>query len=219
MASLKKLTLALLSSIIMASSSLAIASAVGTTTSTQTAACPTGTTPASIYAPTMHYLHPAEPDLADGPVSELHIQRQGNASTLEQVAIFSGIPARAKTCTLNWAQADLGGRHFAVDANGLLEVLQLSSLPLPSDSNALTAASVAPFVDAATAAGNVVLHPDTTGWDSPAYGVGTHIAGFVDCAEEIYLRVAVDGRMGRASDGHVYLGQDFQNGLFVTSTC
>ena len=179
------------------------------------ASCPTGTGTATIAQPTLYNLYPSQPAVAEAPVSFLQIQRYQNQSVFEQAAVFSGIPAGATSCTLGWRQAAPAERHFIVVGSALIAALQLQGFPPASGSPSgpvVSYASVEPFEKATNA---TALHPDFTAWDKVAEAQG-HIAGTVACAEEIYLKLSLDGRNG---DGHLYFNQDEKNGFYVTFTC
>ncbi|KAI1819081.1 hypothetical protein F4861DRAFT_528315 [Xylaria intraflava] len=162
-----------------------------------------------IFEPTMYLVYPTDPKRFDSPTSQLEVQRSGNMSILENIAIFENIPATAKTCTLGWAQAAIAERTpFIVDGSGLLGAQQLPRIP----EGQINWESIAPIVEEAVAQGDPLLHPDTTSWPDIKLEE-KHIAGPVDCAEAIYLKLQVDYRNG---DGFVYLGQDSKNGLTIT---
>ncbi|KAI1379629.1 hypothetical protein F4677DRAFT_409814 [Hypoxylon crocopeplum] len=172
-------------------------------------ACPSGTN-GSVWQPTMYNLYPSEPSKAAPAVSYLQVHMQGDEPHLEQAAVFRGIPSGAKTCTVNWAQADEALRTFVVEHSGLIEVLPLTGFP--AEGTPISSASVAPFVPA-DASG--ATHPDFTFWDQTKTAV-THTAGQIPCAEDIYVKLALDPTNG---DGHVFMEQDAQNGFYITYTC
>ncbi|KAI0399015.1 hypothetical protein F4802DRAFT_73155 [Xylaria palmicola] len=163
-----------------------------------------------LVEPTMYQIYPFNKEYATN-LPHVEIQRTGNTSLLENVAVFEGIPANARTCQLGWTQAERDERkNFTVHGNGLLSTQQLSRFP----DEGVSWASIAPIVDEAVEEGWPLLHPDTTGW--PAISTAeSHIAGFVDCAETIYFKIHLDPRNG---DGYVLLEQDPKNSLTLTFT-
>ncbi|KAJ3563616.1 hypothetical protein NPX13_g8135 [Xylaria arbuscula] len=160
-----------------------------------------------IVEPTMYQISSISPFHSAPPVTQLEVLRSGGYSILENVVVFEGIPSDAKTCELRWEQAAKAERtEFAVARNGLLAAQQISGLPEEGDVNW---ENIQPIVERAVEQEMPLLHPETTGWvaiETPE----VHIAGYVDCAETIYIRLQVDDR---DTDGVVYLGQDAHNGL------
>ncbi|KAF2963971.1 hypothetical protein GQX73_g9610 [Xylaria multiplex] len=154
----------------------------------------------------MYQVFPVAASQSFPPVSQLEVFRTGNSSVLENIAVFEGIPADAKTCILGWAQAAKAERtEFAVARNGLLAAQQISRLP----DGDVSWDNIVPIVEEAVEQGRPLLHPETTGW--PAIETAaSHIAGYIDCAGTIYLKIQVDDR---DTDGFVYLGQDAKDGL------
>ncbi|KAI0388095.1 hypothetical protein F5Y04DRAFT_241648 [Hypomontagnella monticulosa] len=171
------------------------------------AGCPAGTTN-TIWQPTMYNLYPSEPEKAQDAVSHLHISYHKDAPALEQVAIFH-LPANAKTCSLNWAQADEAERTFVVDESGLASILPLTGFPAAG--TPVSAASVAPYEPATGS-----THADFTFWDKQAKDATTHSVGNFVCAENVYFKLSIDSVNG---DGEVFMEQDKKNGFFVTYTC
>ena len=175
------------------------------------ASCPSGTETAIISQPTMYNLYPSLPTAAEAPVSFIQIQQHDNRSIYEQAAVFTGIPAEATSCTLGWRQADASARLFVVVGSALVASLQLQGFPTGSPP-VVSWASVEPFVEASN---TTALHPDFTAWDK-IQDANDHIAGGITCAQEIYLKLALDGRNG---DGHLYFNQDEKNGFYVAYSC
>jgi hypothetical protein len=159
-----------------------------------------------LVQPTMYQVFPFNVSKSVPTVSQLEVQRTDDASTLENIAVFEGIPADAKTCMLGWVQAAKDERtDFVVKGNGLLAAQQLSRFP----DGAVSWETITPIDKEAIDQGWPLLHPDTTSWPD-IETAETHIAGFLECAETIYLKIQVDYR---DHDGYVYLGQDAKNGL------
>ncbi|KAJ8122675.1 hypothetical protein ONZ43_g1190 [Nemania bipapillata] len=177
-------------------------SAPASFTRTQPTAC--GAT--ILFEPTMYQIFPFDGGKSVPAVSQLQVQRTNNSSMLENIAVFKGIPAGAKTCTLGWVQAAKAERtDFVVKGSGLLAAQQLSRFP-DGDVNWET---VTPIAEEAVDQGLPLLNPDTTSWPD-IETAESHTAGFLDCAETIYLKIGVDHRN---HDGSVYLGQNTKNGL------
>lgn len=157
----------------------------------------------------MYRVFPLDARWSEPALTQLEVLRSGNVSIIENIAVFKGIPADAKSCTLGWAQAAKTERtDFAVQGNGLLATQQLSRLP----DGSLSWESIAPVVRESVEQGRPLLHPDTTFWPD-VDTAASHIAGPVNCAETIYLKIQVDDR---SPAGSVYLGQDAKNGLTLT---
>ncbi|KAI4859245.1 hypothetical protein F4820DRAFT_440382 [Hypoxylon rubiginosum] len=179
-----------------------------TTTTVAAAACPTGTGSVKLWQPTMYNLYPSEPDRAEASVSRLEV---GTAPALEQVAVFRGIPASAKSCTLGWSQADASERVFVVEKNGLLSTVPLTGFP--ADDTKVSAASVAAYEPKDDSAEDSTM--DFTFWDQTEKATN-HTGSPVACAENIYIKVALNPVNG---DGHLYMYQDGKNGITLSYTC
>ncbi|KAI1097298.1 hypothetical protein F4804DRAFT_328000 [Jackrogersella minutella] len=176
---------------------------------TPAAACASGA--GSVWQPTMYNLSPSEPDKSQAAVTFLQVQAGGDSPQAEQVAVFRGVPAAAKACTLHWAQAAEAERTFVVDGSGYTSVLPLTGFPAAGAP--VSSSSIAAFEPADD---GKATHPDFTFWDKQSKNAVNHTAGAVDCAEDLYFKVSIDTLNG---DGHVYLQQDSKNGLFITYTC
>ncbi|GAW14617.1 hypothetical protein ANO14919_040200 [Xylariales sp. No.14919] len=192
--------------IVMCLALTSLAQPVHSARSLSARAQPVGRDSTIFVQPTMYQVFPVAASQLSAPVSQLEVLRTGNVSVLENVVVFEGIPANAKTCVLGWAQAAKAERtEFAVARNGLLAAQQIPRLP----DGGVSWENIVPIVDEAVEQGWPLLHPETTGW--PAIETAaTHIAGYIDCAETIYLKIQVDDR---DTDGFVYLGQDGNDGL------
>ncbi|KAI0114064.1 hypothetical protein GGR51DRAFT_505419 [Nemania sp. FL0031] len=162
--------------------------------------------PNILVQPTMYQVFPFDASKSVPTVPQLEVLRTDDVSTLENIAVFAGIPADAKTCVLGWVQAAKEERtDFVVKGNGLLAAQQLSRFP---DGN-VSWEAIVPIAEEAVQQGRPLLHPDTTSWPQ-IETAESHIAGYVNCAETIYFKIQVDYR---DHDGSVYLGQDAKNGL------
>ncbi|RMJ20089.1 hypothetical protein BHE90_008930 [Fusarium euwallaceae] len=159
------------------------------------------------HGPAANYnVFPKYPDLAKNALG-FHLETYNNASQVEQVVVFKGIPANAKDCSVGWDQGERISRTFIVKGgDALAGVRQLSGFP----EGAVTYNSVQPFDNAEKDVGGA----DFTNWDDLA--PQGHLTGGIDCAETLYLKVAL-----RNPDGNtkVFLGQDDTNGLHITYSC
>lgn len=201
------LSLLSLTSALVSASPVAWSVAGATASHTRTPRAPSNETTGRIWQPAMYNIYPQAPDVSKPAVAGLHIETYEGKSQLEQVAVFAGVPAAAKQCTLGWSQAGKEDRVFVVKGDtGLTRVRQLSDLPLL---DGISFSSVQPYDDAPEGEG---LGPDFTFWDDEQYDEWEHTAGGVDCAEVVYLRVALRDPASKAS---LYLGQDEKNGLWL----
>ncbi|KAH9886868.1 hypothetical protein F4778DRAFT_757967 [Xylariomycetidae sp. FL2044] len=186
-----------------------------TSTAAPTATCPSGSEATARVRPSkMYNLYPQDASKAEAPVNAIDQQRTANVSQLEQAVVFAGLPQGAKSCSLGWSQGAAGERDFQTKGSGLISTLQLAGLP--SGDGDVSFGTVAPFVDGARAAGTPVQRLDMTFWDDASYPAQDHTVGFVDCAESMYFRLAVDDSV---ADGFVHMAQDEQNGLFISYMC
>ncbi|CAJ2509299.1 Uu.00g143250.m01.CDS01 [Anthostomella pinea] len=169
-------------------------------------ACVPGTKIA-IWQPEMWTIYPSNPTAQDSPVTGLNLVRHAEASINEALAVFTGIPKEAKTCTLGWGASVKGERTetFFVKDNGNTEWLQVPGKP----PGKVTWNSVRPYV----LNGGKSSGLDLTGGsdtDAAVAGIGCQL----DCAETMYLY----GIITDASAGSIFLDQDFQNGLNMQVT-
>lgn len=212
--------LSLTSTALVAASPIAVATESHRSSSSKVLPrAPGNETTGKIWKPTMYNIYPQSPDVAKPAVSGLYVETFEGKSQREQVAVFTGIPAGAKQCSLGWSQAGKDDRVFILKGDsGLTRIRQLSGLPSSSggddtsSSDAISFSSVQPYDDAPEEEG---LGPDFTLWDDEQYDEWDHLGGQVDCAEEIYLRIALRDPATKAS---LYLGQDEQNGFWVEWT-
>lgn len=169
---------------------------------------PTGTVSSSevLPTPTMWNLDSAEPDCGEAAVGYLQVDLQGAVSK-EQAAVFRGIPAEAKRCSLGWKQADKGERNFQVGEQGMTKVRQLSGFP--AEGEPVTFNSLREFEPANA----TVWSPDFSFW--PDYDQWDHPSGQIQCSEDIYLRIVINKEGG---DGFVHLDQDEKNGFYIAYT-
>ncbi|KFA75937.1 hypothetical protein S40288_05874 [Stachybotrys chartarum IBT 40288] len=161
-----------------------------------------------IWQPDMYYIYPQDATLAKASVTGLHIEAFTNLSQIEQVAVFRGIPAGATNCVSGWSQANKTDRVFIVKGDsGLTRMRPLSGFPAPGEP--VSYASIQPFD---TAGETEQFGADFTLWDDEQYQQWDHTNGPVDCAEEIYIKVAIRDPLVKAS---VYMEQDTANGLWI----
>ncbi|RSL49837.1 hypothetical protein CEP54_012252 [Fusarium duplospermum] len=172
------------------------------------AECPSGSGQTVLTPSAIYNIFPKSPNVAQAAVSGVRLESYDGASQVEQVVVFSGIPAEAKTCSFGWKQGEKLDRIFIVrGSDGVSNVRQLSGFPEGKD---VTYNSIKPFDDAEKNVGGI----DFANWDDldPA----THGAGSVDCAETLYFKVSL--RNGD-SGTKVYLGQDENNGFDISYSC
>ncbi|KAJ3548134.1 hypothetical protein NM208_g1160 [Fusarium decemcellulare] len=171
--------------------------------------CPAGTQGARLAPSAIYEVFPKHPSLAKDTVSAVHLETYDNASQVEQVLVFSGIPTEAKSCSFGWSQGERIDRTFiAKGSNGLANIRQLSGLP--KEGADVTYNAIKPFDDAEESLGSA----DFTNWDD--LGPNPHGAGSFNCAETVYFKVALTNADGNTQ---VYLGQDKDNGYQVTYSC
>lgn len=170
--------------------------------------CPSGSGQTVLTPLAIYNIFPKYPDVAQDAVSGVRLESYDSASQVEQVVVFSGIPAKAKTCSFGWKQGEKLGRIFIVrGSDGVSDVRQLSGFPKGKD---VSYNSIKPFDDAEKNVGGI----DFANWDDldPA----THSAGMVDCAETLYFKVSL--RNGD-SGTKVFLIQDENNGFHISYSC
>jgi hypothetical protein len=161
-----------------------------------------------IWQPEMFYLYPQNATSSKAPISGLYIEAYANVSQIEQVAVFRGIPAGATNCVSGWSQANKTDRVFIVKGeSGLSRMRPLSGFP--ADGEPVSFASVQPFD---TANDTQQFGADFTFWDDEQYQQWDHTNGPVECAEDIYIKVAIRDPLVKAS---IYMEQDTANGLWI----
>ncbi|KAL2676476.1 hypothetical protein Neosp_010234 [[Neocosmospora] mangrovei] len=171
-------------------------------------ACPSGSGQTFITPSAIYNIFPKHPEVAQDVASGVRLESYDDASQVEQVVVFSGIPSGAKNCGFGWQQGEKLDRVFIVrGSDGVSDVRQLSGFPEGKD---VTYNSIKPFDDAEKNVGGI----DFANWDD--LDAATHDAGGVDCAETLYFKVSL--RNGD-SGSKVYLGQDENNGYDVYYSC
>jgi hypothetical protein len=184
------------------------------TTSTTGSTVNVAVTALNVTSPDMYYVYPQHPDVSKPAVPHLHVETFTNLSQIEQVAVFRGIPADAQNCSLGWVQADKIDRVFLLrvsDPNapspGLSSVRQLSGFP--NEEEGVSWNSIKEFD---TADPEPLRGPDFTFWDDEVYETTAHGGGEVDCAETVYIKIALRDPLQKAS---LYMAQDEVNGLVL----
>lgn len=161
----------------------------------------------------MHVVLPSDPDYSTGDVGYFQVQQ--GVMDINEVGVFSGIPADATTCSVRWKQGAVGERSFTVTGNGAVSVVQLGGAFDPAQ-NVTWAA-----VEGATALGNELM-ANMGNWDKPDQGATTHIVGDVQCAEVVSLKFETfKGAGGSTPDesDNYWLEQDDKNGFYITYSC
>lgn len=182
-----------------------------TSTTPAESACTNGTT--TNDQRDMFVVYPANPETTGSAVK--YFQVVSGSMDINQVGVFSGIPAEAKSCKLGWKQGAAADRSFKVTGNGRVSVFQIEGI------DATDGVSWSEVEDATVT--STEFGPDLTNWDSPSIGVWDHGSSWgLTCAETIYLKFATHkGAEDNGSDEYrnVYLEQDDNNGFYVSYTC
>jgi hypothetical protein len=160
----------------------------------------------------MHVVVPSNPEYSTQDVG--YFQVISGDMDVNEVGIFTGIPADAKRCTLGWKQGGPDERAFKVTGNGRVSAIQL---------NGLDAADGYTWTDVQNAnAISAEFGPDFSFWDGPEYPATTHGSWDLNCAETIYMKFETHkGAENQGVDGYrnVYLEQDDKNGWYINYTC
>lgn len=162
----------------------------------------------------MYDVIPASPDTKSPATADFHVrsgQKDPNDQDIDQVGIFTGIPATATQCSLNWKQGAPNERTFTVQGNGRVSAIQLDNLNI---SNGVSWSDVEKAQTIGTEAG-----PDFSFWDGADFGASTHSTGPVTCAQTIYIKF--ETHKGPENNGvndprDVFLKQDDKNGWYIT---
>ncbi|KAH7161888.1 hypothetical protein EDB81DRAFT_785697 [Dactylonectria macrodidyma] len=170
--------------------------------------CPTGSETVQLIPSVIYDVFPKHPDLAKDPVAGVHLETYNNASQVEQVLVFKGIPASAKECSLGWQQGERIERVFVVKGKDALSEARLMT-GFPKEGEKVTYNSIEPFVREDDFAGM-----DFTNWDD--LDADLHIGGGYECSETVYIKVSLRNKDGNSK---VYLKQDENNGYYVTYSC
>lgn len=171
--------------------------------------CPTGTETATLTPLAIYDILPQKSDISKGLVSGVHLESWDDASQIEQVVVYQGIPADAKTCSFRWRQGDRLDRTFLVkNSTALAGVRKLSGFP--ADGESVTSNSIKSFDNSETDVGSA----DFSFWDT--FPASTHIVGSVNCSETLYFKIGLRNPKGNSQ---VWLSQDESNGYFLSYTC
>ncbi|KAI1800524.1 hypothetical protein F4811DRAFT_26877 [Daldinia bambusicola] len=170
--------------------------------------CSPGTN-GSAWQPAMYNIFPEDPDHSEPSVSFIRIANEENKAPIEQVIVFRGLPAGAKTCSINWDQAAEAERNFTVTDSGLAGLQQMDGFPYGTP---VSYTSVSAFVPE----DGKVTHADFTFWDKQSKEAWPHSIGPVACGEEIYVKLTLDTLNGH---GRVFMDQDKKNGFHIDYTC
>ncbi|KAI0172165.1 hypothetical protein GGR52DRAFT_457478 [Hypoxylon sp. FL1284] len=169
-----------------------------------------GDTQSTLRQPSMYNVYPGQPFRESGAAgTHLDVTTAAGDVPQQQVAAFRGLPAGARDCTLGWVQADELERDFVVTDNGATTTVQMTGFPPRNES--VTAGNLTPYYHVPAVPNTV----DFTNWDQTP-GAATHIGMPISCAEDVYVRLAIDNTNGL---GRVSMGQDAMNGLTLTYTC
>jgi len=170
----------------------------------------------------MYNLYPGTPNKSEPSTSYIDIQNMTGREEREQVVVFTGIPADATVCTLGWIQAKAEEREFKVEDNGSTKVKPFYEFPEAPECGAdggeaeeEIAVSYEVIKPLSSASKESELSPDFTFWPDNA-GNTTHTAGYVRCAESIYLHVRINTANGL---GNVLFKQDEKNGFVMNYQC
>jgi hypothetical protein len=152
----------------------------------------------------LHNVFPEAPDLSQNSKA-FHVEAWNNASQVEQILVFSGIPLGAKDCSVGWRQGNRIDRLFICEGGDKLAgVRQMSQIP---EHQPVTFSSIQSFDHGSEdiGAADFADWDDLESWD--------HIVGSINCAESIYLKAALRDVSGSTK---VVLDQNDQNGFYVT---
>ncbi|KAH8205112.1 hypothetical protein TruAng_000677 [Truncatella angustata] len=143
-----------------------------------------------------------------------HFQVISGDMDVNEVGVFTGIPADAKSCSLGWHQGDANKRTFKVTGNGLVSAWQLDDL---NTKDGVSWSDVKSAKTVGKEAG-----PDFTSWDLPEYGSTNHGSWSLDCRETIYIKfetLKVPADSDSKEYRNVYMDQDENNGFYVRYEC
>ncbi|KAK7409403.1 hypothetical protein QQX98_008412 [Neonectria punicea] len=186
---------------------LAVSNALPHATPRAASKCPAPGEQARHAPSNLYNIFPKAPDVAKDSLG-FHLETYQNASRVEQVLVFTGIPANAKSCSVGWDQGDRTERVFIVKGgDALTGVKQLSGFP---DNNKVTYNTIKPFDTAENDLGGA----DFTNWDD--LEPQGHTVGAIDCTDSIYLKAALRNPNGNTK---VFLNQDDDNGVYISYTC
>jgi hypothetical protein len=161
--------------------------------------------------PVLYNVRPQQPTIARPPVDGIHMEVFNGTSQLEQVAIFRGIPAGARDCSIRVRVADKLDRIFLTNiqsvANGesfVTNIHLLSQAPVEP----VTFQSIQGTYQEDVRVGGI----EFANWDVAAVGAGTFSTYSVDCAETLTFKFGLRQPVAEKS---VYIGQDQWNGYYL----
>ncbi|KAI0121769.1 hypothetical protein BJ170DRAFT_688002 [Xylariales sp. AK1849] len=180
-----------------------------TTPPTTQSTCTNGTTTKDQRD--MYVVVPSDPDSVTPAVE--YFQVISGDMDINQVGIFTGIPADAKKCSLHWKQGGPDERVFKVTGNGLVSATQVDNL---STCGGVSWSEVQSAKVISKEAG-----PDFTYWDQREFAAATHGSWDLTCAETIYMKFETLKGAGQDVKEYrnVYLEQDDKNGWYIEYTC
>ncbi|KAM5350290.1 hypothetical protein ACJ41O_006795 [Fusarium nematophilum] len=174
--------------------------------------CPNGWEDRAYRPPSKLWnIYPDAPDLYKERKS-FHVETWNNASQVEQVLLFTGIPSNAQDCRVDWRQGDRLSRVFILEGNdALTRVRQLSGFP---DPRYVTYNSIKPFDTAKKDIGAA----EFTGWQDIAEPgqIIDHIVGGIKCNKTLRLKAKLRNPNG---DTKLILDQNRENGVQISYTC
>ncbi|KAI9170584.1 hypothetical protein HJFPF1_00052 [Paramyrothecium foliicola] len=160
--------------------------------------------------PELFTIYPTIPDRSAPAVDGIHMEAWGNTSMVEQVAIFRGIPAAAKTCDIVLHVANKLERVFVA------KFASTTGESLVTNIQVLTGTPAADAVSFASIQG---LYNETrigafdfAGWDISTIPNRTISTYPVPCAETLSFRLSL---RQLADEKNVYLQQNEKNGYYI----
>lgn len=167
--------------------------------------CSSGSQPIQHTPSALYNVFPQHPDLAKNSLG-FHVESYDNSSQVEQVVVFSGIPANAKKCTLGWRQGSRIERTFIVKGGDALTGVRQLAGPLEKG---VTYNTIKPFDD-----GDEIGAADFTNWDD--LEPQGHIIGSLECATSLYFKF---GLRNNQDNTKVFLNQGKHDGIYITYSC
>lgn len=160
----------------------------------------------------MYVVLPSDPQSKAPGVSYFQVVSGG--PDIDQVGVFKGIPAGARSCSLYWKQADADERVFKVTGNGRVSAIQYDNF---DTGNGISWSDV----ENAKAI-SAEFGPDMSAWDRPNYPAWDHGFWTLTCAETIYMKF--ETHKGAENQGvndyrNVYMDQDDKNGWYIRYKC
>jgi hypothetical protein len=157
----------------------------------------------TLFQPTLHAIFSSYPDIAYTE-SNISVYNHGLTSK-NQVALFNGIPDRAKNCMLHWSAPH--GKPFHVTGIGYTPVIAL---------NATLPASVT-WKSVQGTEGKKIGGADFAFWPEDNSTVTDHTVGNLDCAAEVAFRFGIG--VNGTDEGSIDLVQDAETGWNIQYEC